>query len=423
MPSISEIIKTSQPEFGPYEELYKHFHQNPELSFQEKETAARIVQELEKLHAYEIHANIGGHGIAAVLRNGPGKTILLRADIDALPVEEKTNVPYASTKTMIDSTDGVEKPTMHACGHDIHITALLMAAATLSQAQQHWSGTLLLIFQPAEERAGGARAMISDNLYTKVPIPDIALGGHVMPFRSGIIGTKRGLIASSADSFQLDIPGRQAHASTPHVGVDPIVQAASTILRLQTIVAREVDPSDFAVVTVSAIHAGDAENIIPSSASLKLNVRAAIPSTRSHILSSISRIIDAEAVASNAPAPPILTPTTNFPFLYNDAHVTAALERTFSTHFGVDRYSDAIPRLQGSEDFGILAESVGKPCCFFLYGGLEREMVERLEGEGRRNEIPGNHSPFFLPVVESVRVGCEGYCVGALTFLGKGEGV
>ncbi|CAI6335994.1 unnamed protein product [Periconia digitata] len=398
----------------------KHFHRHPELSFQEKETAARISHELGKLGNFEIQSGIGGHGVAAVLKNGPGKSILLRADIDGLPVEEKTNVPYASKERMKDDADGVEKPTMHACGHDVHITALLMAAETLSKAQSEWKGTLILVFQPAEERAGGARAMIADGLYDKVPSPDVVVGGHVVPFREGVIGTKHGLIASAADSFDLHIEGRQAHASTPHVGIDPIVQAASTILRLQTIVSREVDPSDFGVVTVSSIHSGDAVNIIPQSADVKLNVRTGVPLTRERVLKSISRIISAEAQASNAPIEPTLTPTINFPFLYNDATVTAALEQTFAAHFG-DEYSDNIPRLQGSEDFGILATAIEKPSCFFLYGGVEKGLYDKLVEEGRGNEIPGNHSPHFLPTVDSVRVGCEAYVVSALTFMGKGE--
>jgi len=179
----------------------KWFHAHPELSFQEQETAAAIVKHLETFNAYEIHASIGGHGVAAVLKNGPGKTILLRADIDALPVEERTGLEYASKKTMKD-LEGMEKKVMHACGHDMHITALLAAAETLVKAKETWSGTLILVFQPAEERAGGAQAMVDGGLYDKVPLPDVVVGAHVMPERAGVIGTKRGLIASSADSFQ-----------------------------------------------------------------------------------------------------------------------------------------------------------------------------------------------------------------------------
>jgi amidohydrolase len=314
--------------------------------------------------------------------------------------------------------DGVEKPVMHACGHDMHITTLLAAAETLVKCKDSWSGTLLLVFQPAEERAGGAQNMVDDGLYDKIPEPDVVVGAHVMPERAGVI-------ASSADRFQLRIEGRQAHASTPHRGIDPILQAASTIMRLQTIVSREVDPLDFAVVTVSAFHAGDAENIIPEEANLKIDVRAALPETRERVLASVKRIIAAEAEASNNPKQPTLTPTTQFPLLFNDYDVTNALEKSFSQHFEPSKhgYQNDIARLQGSEDFGILATAIGKPSCFFLYGGTDPELYDKAEREGRLTEdVPGNHSPYFAPVVQpTMRVGMEGYVVSALTFLGKGE--
>lgn len=221
----------------------------------------------------------------------------------------------------------------------------------------------------------------------------------------------------------LKIEGRQAHASTPHRGIDPIVQAASTIMRLQTIVAREVDPLDFAVVTVSAIHAGDRENIIPQEAELKLNVRTALPKTREEVLKSINTIIAAEAAASSNPTPPVLTETTKFPFLFNDAAVTNAIEKSFSEHFEVGKqgYQNDISRLQGSEDFGILATAIGKPSCFFLYGGMDHEVYDLAEKEGRlKEDVPGNHSPYFAPVVQpTLTTGMDGYVVAALTFLGK----
>ena len=224
--------------------------------------------------------------------------------------------------------------------------------------------------------------------------------------------------------YRLKIEGRQAHASTPHRGIDPIVQAASTIMRLQTVVAREVDPLDFAVVTVSAIHAGDAENIIPEEANLKIDVRAALPQTRERVLKSVRTIIAAEAEASSNPKQPILTETTQFPLLFNDASVTNALEKTFSEHFVASKnsYTNDIARLQGSEDFGILATAIGKPSCFFLYGGIDPAVYDKAEKEDRlKEDVPGNHSPFFAPVIQpTLTVGIDGYVVSALTFLGKG---
>lgn len=246
MPNISELATKHRPELTKYEDLYKHFHANPELSNQEKETAARCVSELKSISSdFEIKTGIGGHGIAAILRNGSGKIVLLRADFDALPIEERTGLPYASKKRMTDA-DGVDKPVMHACGHDMHISCILGAAEALYSARESWSGTLIFAFQPAEERGTGAQAMIDDGLYDpkrhNVPIPDIVLGAHVMPHRAGVIGTRRGLIMSAADSMRVTLHGRGGHASMPHRLVDPVIMAASTVMRLQTIVSREVDP-------------------------------------------------------------------------------------------------------------------------------------------------------------------------------------
>ncbi|KAH7125689.1 hypothetical protein B0J11DRAFT_615031 [Dendryphion nanum] len=421
MPTITEIIKSHRPDTNAYENIYKYFHSHPELSFQEKETAAAIVKHLDKLKAFKITTNIGGHGLAAVLNNGPGSTILLRADIDGLPVEEKSGLAFASKVRMVDF-EGISRPSMHACGHDVHITSLLAAAETLVRAKDQWTGTLILCFQPAEERGAGAQAMIDDGLYDKIPIPDVVVGGHVTPLRAGLIGTKHGLIASSADSYKVHIEGRQSHASTPHTSIDPIVQAASTILRLQTIVSREVDPSDFAVVTVSAINAGDKENIIPQEADLKVNIRAGVPETRQRVIDSMKRIVEAEALASGTSFKPELTHFTTYPLLYNDSTITSKLERTFAAHFG-SNYNPNIPRFAASEDFGILATSINKPSCFFLYGGLDPEVYDKAEKEGKLKELPGNHSPYFVPHIGSIWTGFEAYVISALTFLGKEEGL
>lgn len=286
MPSITKLISQHRPDLSSYEELYKYFHANPELSNQEHETAKSIVSHLkDKISSeFDIRPNIGGTGIAALLHNGNGPTILLRADFDALPVLERTELPYASKKRMVDA-DGVEKPVMHACGHDMHITSLLAAAETLYKCKDSWSGTLLLAFQPAEERGTGAQAMVDDGMYDpkkhNVPIPDVCIGGHVMPFRAGVIGTRRGLIATAADSMRITLHGRGGHASMPDRLIDPVVMAASTIMKLQTIVSRECDPWDTAVVTVASVQAGDAENVVVDDARIAVDVGATRASQRS----------------------------------------------------------------------------------------------------------------------------------------------
>ncbi|KAK4999258.1 hypothetical protein LTR66_001684 [Elasticomyces elasticus] len=423
MSPLSTTISSHRPDLGPYETLYKHFHAHPELSHQERETAATIKSELSKISpAFSLHPNIGGHGLAAVLENGSGATVLLRADMDALPVKERTGLDYASQVRMKD-LNGVEKPVMHACGHDMHVTSLLAAAELLVKAKEEWSGTLLLIFQPAEERGAGAQAMVDDGLYDKVPIPDVVLGGHVMPFRAGTIGTKRGLMASAANSMQITLHGRGGHASQPHRLIDPVVMAASTVMRLQTIVSREVDPADSAVITCGSIQAGDTENIVVDDAILKLNVRTISPETREHVLSSIERIVRAESMASNAVAPPDFLPTTTYPFTVNDDEVTAKLEEAFAEFFeeGAHGYSADAPRLGGSEDFGILGTAVKKPSSFWTYGGTDPEIWDKAEKEGNlKDAIPINHSALYAPVIQpTLRVAVDAYAAAALAWLAK----
>ena len=400
-----------------YEALYKHFHSHPELSLQERETARAAASHLRKLNAgFEIHTDIGGHGVAGVLRNGEGKTIMLRADMDALPVEEKTNLPYASEVTMRDSDD-VVKPVMHACGHDMHVTCLLAAAEQLSRIKFAWSGTLIVIFQPNEERGGGAQAMVDDGLYDKIPIPDIVLGQHVMADRAGYVGSKQGTIMAAADSFKITLYGRGGHGSMPHRTVDPVVLAANVVLRLQTIVSREVDPSDMAVVTVGALQAGQTENIITNKAELKVNVRTINTVTREKVLASIRRIIKAECEASGSPEPPLIEPTSSFPMTVNSQEITTQLATSFATVF--PSFDADTPRVNGSEDFSILGSAVGRPTSFWFFGGVDHETWDEKEKEGRLMEdIPVNHSPFFAPVVQpTLRTGVRALCVGAMTFL------
>lgn len=445
--AISALVNEHRPDFGPLTELYKHYHANPELSHREFATAAHIADQLRSLSPdFVIKEKIGGTGLVAILDGtndspvtagaGGGKTVLLRADIDALPVLEKTNLPYASTKRMQASAStyaepsGDEKPVMHACGHDMHITALLGAAQLLTATRDHWSAgaRLILAFQPAEERGTGAQAMVDDGMYDPrrhgVPVPDVVLGAHVVARRAGSLGTRRGLIATSADSLRVTLHGRGAHASMPHRGVDPVVMAASAIMRLQTIVSREVDSAagGGTVVTVAQIHAGDAENIIPDRAEMSIDVRATTQVSRERVLSRVKGIVAAESTASLAPRDPEWVTTRAFPLTVNDVGVTAALEDTFSAHFGETRpghqYDRDVPRFAASEDFSILASAVDRPYSFFMYGGVDTEVWDKAEKKGKLDEIPANHSPFFAPVIEpTLKAGLDGYAVGALTFL------
>lgn len=413
---LIELVKANRPPLGPYEDLYKHFHSHPELSLQEKETAATIAKHLRSIGGFEIHEHIGGHGLVGILKNGSGKTILLRADTDALPVEEKTGLPYASTVTMKDN-DGVVKPVMHACGHDMHITCLLAAAELLHEARRSWKGTLIVLFQPAEERGAGAKAMVADGLYDKIPVPDVALGAHLMPYRAGTVGTKVGLMASAADSFKVTLYGRGGHASQPHRTIDPVVMAAQIVVRLQTIVSREVGPDDTAVVTVGSVQAGMTENIIADRAEIKVNVRTVDRQTRERVLASVRRIVKAECEASGAVKEPTFEPTSQFPFTVNDEEATTPLEEVFAQAF--DPYDRDIARLHGSEDFSILATSQNRPASFWVYGGVDPEKWDAAEKEGRLQEdIPINHSPFFAPVIQpTLRTGVDSYALAALSFL------
>lgn len=416
---ISGLIMDNHHDLSFYESLYKDLHQHPELSLQEKQTASKIAQQLRSFEGVKVYTGIGGHGVVGVLENGPGKTVMLRADTDALPVEEKTGLEYASKVKMVDVEDGVEKSVMHACGHDMHIVCLLAATEVLSKDRKTWQGTLVALFQPCEERAGGARAMVEDGLYDKIPVPDVVLGQHVQPLKAGTFGTRRGLIASAADSFRVTLYGRGGHASQPQHTIDPVRMAASVVVRLQTIVSREVPPPEATVVTVACIQAGMTENVIPDEATLKLNVRTVNSKTRERVLSSVKKIITSECEASNAPKAPSIQPTSVFPFTVNDLAVTESLERSFTAKFGTDRYSADIQPLGGSEDFSILATSKGVPYCFWTFGGTDPHLFEEAERKGTVTEdIPINHSPFFAPVIQpTLATGVDALITGALTFL------
>ncbi|RAK76944.1 M20 family metallopeptidase [Aspergillus fijiensis CBS 313.89] len=414
----SELLAANPLDLTPYESLYKHFHAHPELSKREKATAERIAAHLAQWDAFEIHTRIGGNGVAGVLRNGPGKTVLLRADMDALPVQEITGLPYASAVTMQDAS-GAEKPAMHACGHDMHITCLLAAAERLVRMRCDWSGTLIVVFQPDEERGEGARAMVDDGLYDKIPVPDYVFGQHVMRMRAGSVGSRPGTIMAAADSLKITLFGRGGHGSLPHQTVDPVLLAANVVVRLQGIVSREIDPSDLAVVTVGSLQAGQAENVIPDTAELGVDFRSVSVETRDRILAAIKRIVEAECMASGSPRPPVFTPTRNFPPTINDKQVTAELAPCFAEHFA-DGFDADTPRTNVSEDFSILGTSQRRPCSFWFFGGIDPEVWDEAESEDRLHEIAGNHSASFAPAIQpTMKTGMDALCVAALTYLRK----
>jgi hippurate hydrolase len=390
------------------ESLYKDVHRHPELSMQEERTAALAADRLETA-GFDVTAGVGNTGVVGVLRNGDGPTVMLRADMDALPVQEQTGLDYAS------ETDGV----MHACGHDMHVAWLAGAAARLAAARHHWHGTLMAVFQPAEETAAGAQAMIDDGLFDRFAKPDVILGQHVMPSPAGSIGTRSGVITSAADSFEIRMFGRGAHGSMPEASIDPVVMSAATVLRLQTIVSREVAAAQSAVVTVGSLQAGTKENVIPDEAVIKLNVRTFDDDVRTHVLDAIKRIVEAESQASGAPKPPEITPLDRYRLVRNDPDAAARVRAAFQTHFGPDRVVD-IPPISASEDFGSFGSEWHVPSVFWTVGGTDPDAYRRAKDEGRLSELPTNHNPRFAPVLHpTLDTGVQTLLAAAWAWLGE----
>jgi amidohydrolase len=389
------------------EALYKDVHRHPELSMREERTAALAAERLESA-GFEVTTGVGATGVVGLLRNDGGPTVMLRADMDALPVQEQSGLDYAST------VDGV----MHACGHDLHVAWLAGAIAQLSKARDRWHGTLMAVFQPAEETAAGAQAMIDDGLFERFPKPEVILGQHVMPSPAGSIGVRSGVITSAADSFQIRMFGRGAHGSMPEASIDPVVMAAATVLRLQTIVAREVAPAQSAVVTVGALQAGTKENVIPDEAVIKLNVRSFDDGVRAHVLEAITRIVEAEARASGAPKVPEITPLDHYALVRNDLDATARVRTAFEAHFGRERVVE-IPPISASEDFGSFGGEWHVPSVFWTVGGTDPEAYREAKEAGRLAELPTNHNPRFAPVLHpTLQTGVETLLAGAAAWLG-----
>ena len=369
-------------------QLYRELHSSPELSMQEHDTADRLEQLLDELNIE--HFRCGGTGVVGVLRNGEGPTIAFRADTDALPVAEQTGLDYASKATGT-LEDGTEVPIMHACGHDTHMATAITALRYLVAHSESWSGTLVMIFQPGEEIAAGAQAMVDDGLWDKAPKPEVVYGQHVMPSLAGTVSYTAGDAMAMADSWRVTLHGEGSHGSQPQDSIDPIVLGAHIITRIQGIVSREIDPRAAAVVTVGTFHAGLKENIIPASAEFTLNVRNLDPDTRETVLAALRRIINGEAATSGAPEPTI-EEISRFPRNYNDPDETAAAVTAMQQEFGDDAVLE-VPPAMGSEDFGILASSIGVPSVFWMFGGHTQKRLDS-------GQVPVNHSPYFAPVLE-----------------------
>ena len=396
-------------------EIYRHLHAHPELSHDEHATASRIAERLET-SGIEVHTGIGGTGVLGLVRNDDGPVVLLRADMDALPVAEATGLDYASHTTVVDGT-GNEVPVMHACGHDMHVACLLGAVHLLAAARQHWAGSVVAVFQPAEETGDGARGMLDDGLAARLPKVDVALAQHVLPAPAGLVATHVGPTLSAADSMRITLHGRGAHGSMPQASVDPVVLAAIIVVRLQTIVARETRPGDPVVVTVGRIQAGTKSNVIADHAVIELNVRTYSEQTRASVLTAIRRIVDAECEASGCPKPADYELFDRFPLTDNDAGATTRVAAAFASFFG--EQARPLPTQTASEDFSDIPTALGVPYCYWGIGGVDPVAYQEAERAGRvHQDIPVNHSAHFAPVIQpTLDTGIQAMVVAALAWL------
>jgi len=396
--------------------FYMDLHRNPELSKHEERTSARVADRLRSL-GYEVTDHVGGFGVVAVMKNGKGPTLLLRADMDALPVLEKTGLPYASHVIEKDDT-GTAVPVMHACGHDVHMTSLVGAAALLARARNLWRGTLVLVGQPAEEGGSGASAMLKDGFLARFPRPDFAIALHDDPrMPAGEVGFTAGFAYANSDSVDITIYGRGGHGSAPQNTVDPIVIAARTILALQTIVSRENSPFDPTVITVGRIQGGTKRNIVPDEVRLEVTVRTYKPEVQDRVLAAIERIARAEAVAAGAPKEPLVRIEKGYTATYNDPSLTRRIASAMTKAFGSGRVVE-LPPIMASEDFGDFGRAANAPYIEFALGATPAEKLEAAHGDATK--VPGLHSSEFAPDPEpTLKAGAAALTVAALEILGR----
>jgi len=376
--------------------LFEHFHRNPELSYLETETAARLAAELRE-YGVEVTEGVGGTGLVGMLRNGAGPLVLVRADMDGLPIKEDSGLAYASVATQLDRT-GREVPVMHACGHDVHITAMAGTAKQLSERRDRWSGTVMFVGQPAEERIGGAKAMLADGLYERFGVPDFALAFHVSAGEpAGKLSAPGGPIASSSDSIDIVVRGIGAHGASPHKGKDPIYIASQIVVALQGLISREISPLRPGVVTVGSFHAGFKHNIIPDEARLQLTVRSNDTETRTQLLEGIERIARGVGLAAGLPEDllPIVEPTgESTPVTVNDFELADRIRKVFVRELGKDAFYEKTYDGMGAEDFAYFVQTEHRVTgWYFTVGGTPQSDLDAAEAGGPA--VPSHHSPLF----------------------------
>ena len=395
--SVGEAPLSAQVDsvYPQVETLYMDLHRHPELSLHEVNTAAKLAARLREL-GYDVTEKVGGTGVVGILRNGAGPTVMLRTELDALPVEEKTGLAYASTVRTKDDA-GHDVPVMHACGHDIHMAAWVGTATIMAHSKSEWHGTLVLIAQPAEERGLGAKNMIADGLFTRFPKPDVGVALHTTnSLPAGEVGFTPEYAASNADTVNITIYGKGGHGASPESTVDPIVIAARVVLTLQTIVSRETKPGDPAVITVGYIQGGTKSNIIPDEVHLGLTVRSYTPDVRKHLLAAIERVAKAEAQAADAPKAPLVQVVESTDALYNDPKLAERLSQALTQALGAGRVRKE-PPIMASEDYSYFVEA-GVPSFYFWLGVADPEKFKEAKASG--THLPSNHSPFFAPDME-----------------------
>jgi amidohydrolase len=401
--------------------LWDHFHRNPELSFREYKTAERMAQELRAVPGMTVTEKVGGTGVVGVLKNGSGPVVLLRADMDGLPVQERSGLPNASTVKQV-GVDGLEMPVMHACGHDVHITSMVGSARQLARLKDRWKGTVIFVVQPAEERVGGANAMVKDGLYTRFPKPNYALAFHVAAeLETGKISAAEGIQYSSADSVDIRVPGIATHGAAPHLGRDPVYIASQIVVALQSIISREKGPLDAGVITVGAFHAGTKHNIISEYADLQVTVRANDQAVRDKLIASIERVAKGVGMAHGLPEDklPIVKVTESTPVTVNDAALARRLNGAIGNALGKDVVVPFRQTNMGAEDFAFFVDPKhGIPGYYFAVGGTKPEW--KLAAKNGGPQVAGHHSPLFkIDPEPSVRLGVEAMTAAVLDLLKK----